>query len=294
MTIFIDAREGIPLPSATRVENLEAWTGADIMLSRLSLPCKTRALLMKHIESGAILIQLKIGEDLAGSVGDRLNESLARMRSVTLRTASHWLLFVGVLTCDNEGSANINGYRTHRNLSFATIDGAIVGWIARGGVYYALSRIGLLEGWCNAMVRRLGEYEAEQYKYIFGQQDMPDDLDTPLQIPVAVKDARRVLIGFRGLGPNLVNRIWSYCGDFKSALAFLTDPQSAGKLEDVGPKTIASIRRQCGLSESDGYIGWGRDAVDAPEPVAVVKRTQEQLAKDRADLFGKRKNGAHP
>ena len=291
MTVFIDSRERIPIDNAVRVEDLEAGTGADIMLSRLSMPCKTRALLEKHMDSGAILVQLKIGEDLAASVGDRLNDSLARMRSVTKRTASHWLLFIGVLGCDKEGSATINGYRSRGSLSFASIDGAIVGWMARGGVYYTLPHIGLLDAWVHAMERRLGEYDAHQYHYAFSQQDMPDDLDTPLQIPVRVTDARRVLIGFKGLGPETVNKVWSHCGDFKAALMFLTDPASAGVIEGIGAKTIASIRRQCGLSESDGYFGWERD-----EPIpqrfgnlTPVVRSAEQVAKDTADLFGKAK-----
>lgn len=303
MTVFIDYREDIPIANAVKVDGLEADTGADFMLSRLSVPCKTRSLLDRHIDGGAILCQLKIGEDLASSVGDRLNDSLARMRSITKRTASHFLLFIGTIGCNNEGSATINGHRTHRNISFATLDGACIGWIARGGVYYALPRIEMLDGWAHAMERRLGEYDANQYHYAFNQQDMPDDLDEPLQIPVAVRDSRRVLIGFRGLGPNLVNRVWDYCGgDFKACLAFLTDPMSAGKVQDVGVKTIASIRRQCGLSDADGYFGWDRDAVDTDEIIRSAgkqvdtllvksKRSAEQVAADTTLLFGN-KNGA--
>lgn len=292
--IFIDSREDIAISGTVRVDGLEAQTGADIMLSRLAIPCKTRALLDKHIESGAILVQLKIGEDLAGSIGDRLNDSLARMRSITKRTASHLLLFIGTLDCGKDGEARINGRKTHSAVSFASLDGAIVGWLARGGVYYSIPRLDMLDAWAHAMERRLAEYDAQVYKYAFNQQEMPDDLDTPLQIPVRVTDARRVLIGFRGLGPELVNRVWKYCGDFKSSLAFLTDPASAGKVEDVGVKTIASIRRQCGLTESDSYIGWGHDAVDAKIPkrftnLTPVPRTTETIAKDTADLFGKQK-----
>lgn len=293
MTVFIDSREDIKLTGASKVENLEQWSGADLMLSRLTMPCKTRALLDKHIDAGAILVQLKVGEDLAASVGDRLNDSLARMRSVTKRTASHWLLFIGVLGCDKEGSATINGYRSRGSLSFATIDGAIVGWMARGGVYYTLPRIEMLDAWCHAMERRLAAYDAHQYHYAFSQQDMPDDFDTPLQIPVRVTDARRVLIGFKGLGPETVNKVWKHCGDFKAALMFLTDPSSAGVIEGIGAKTIASIRRQCGLSESDGYFGWDRDT---PEPMSVKEiiaathriRTQAEIDRDTADLFGKK------
>lgn len=293
--IFVDSREDIPIANAVKVEGLEAQTGADFMVSRLSAPCKTKSLLMKHLNSGAVLCQLKITEDLAASVGDRLNDSLARMRSVTTRPACRMLLFIGALGMNSEGSATINGHRTRRNVSFATIEGAGIGWIARGGTMpFPLPRIEMLDGWAHAMERRLAEYAAEPVKHVFSQQEMPDELEGELQIPVRVKDSRRVLIGFRGLGPKLVNRVWEYCGhDFKACLAFLTDLSSVGKVEDISVKTICSIRAQCGLGEGDGYIGWSRDAVDAPETVAPKRvPNAATIAKDTQDLFGKKRNEA--
>jgi hypothetical protein len=256
MTIFVESRATeINLPNAKRVEGLEALTGADMMISRLTLPATTRALILKHLYESALLIQCKFGEDLAASVGDRLNDSLARMISMTRRTALHWLLFVGTLACDFDGIAFIDGHKTHVGMKFDTIDGAIVGWLARGGVYYSLSRKGLLAPWCEDMERRLGQYNAEQYKYILSKPEFPDDLpsvhDDALQIPIRVKDARRALIGFNGLGVELVNRLWEFCGDYKSVMQLLTDPDSAGKVEGIGKGTIASIRKQCGLQDGD-------------------------------------------
>lgn len=261
MTIFVESRASeITLPHATRVEHLEEWTGGDMLLSRLSMPCATQTLLRKHIEEGALIVQVKIGEDLAASVGDRLNESIARMRECTRRVAQHWLLYLGTLGCDGDGLALINGHLTHTKMEFKTVDGAIVGWIARGGVFYSLSRVGLLEQWVWDMERRLENYSQQQYKMVFGVPQFPDDLpsvhDDPLQIPIAVKDARRALIGFKGLGPELVNRVWEYCGDFKSAMMFLTDETNAGRIEGIGLKTIQSIRKQCGLGSDDGPLMW--------------------------------------
>ncbi len=298
MTIFVDARAGeIQIAGCTRVEGLEAWTGADLMVSRLTLPCKTKALLMKHIDEGAVLVQVKLGEDLPSSVGDRLVESIARMRECTRRIPQHMLLFVGVLGCDSEGSALINGHRTRLSLSYATVNTAIMDWMARGGMYYSIPNEAMLDAWARGFEANLNKYHTQAYRYALSTPDLPDDMpnpDEPLQIPVRVMDARRVLIGFRGLGPELVNRIWAYCGGFKESLAFLTDPQSVGKLEGIGPKTIASIRKQCGLTDSDSYIGWGHDAVDALIPqrfpeLTPVRRSAEAIAKDTLDIFGKQR-----
>lgn len=287
--IFVESKASeITLPKATRVEHLEEWSGGDLMISTLSVPCKTCALFQKHIDSGALIIQVKLGEDLAASVGDRLNDHIARMRECTRRVAQHWLLFIGVLTCDSENYALINGRKTHMGMKFDTVDGAIVGWIARGGVYYSLSRIGLLESWCEDMERRLGQYEAQQYKYVLHQTDFPDDMpnitNDPLQIPVAVKDARRALVGFKGLGVETVNKVWTHCGDFKSAMMFLTDVDNAGKIEGIGVKTIQSIRKQCGLDACDGAMVWETDTI-AVVKAALDKATQAK--QDMDDLFGK-------
>lgn len=293
MTIFVEARASeINIPNAKRVENLEAWSGADVMVSRLAMPCTTHALFKRHVLEGALLMQVKRGEDLAASAtNDRLVESIARMRECTRRIPQHWLVFVGTLGCNDEGSALINGHRTRLSLSYATIDGAICDWIARGGVYYNVPKESMLPMWVASMERRLAKYDAQAYRYALSTPDYPDELpnaDDPLQLPIRVRDARRVLVGFTGLGVETVNKVWEFCGhDFKSALAFLTDANSVGKLEGIGPKTIASIRRQCGLEEGDGYIGWGRDASDTAERPSDEKPSEEQLDKDMSDLFGK-------
>lgn len=293
--IFADSRASeINIPNAIRVDGLEGWTGADIVISRLAMPCKSKALLMRHVDEGAILAQIKLGEDLAASVGERLVDSIARMREVTRRIPQHWLVFVGSLGCNAEGSALINGHRTHQSVSYSTIEGALCNWIARGGVYHNVPREDMLTAWANGMDRRLGQFHAQAYKYALSTPDFPDDdpsiHDQALQLPVRVRDARRVLMGFEGLGVERVNRVWDYCGgDFKTCLAFLTDPASASKVEGIGAKIIASIRKQCGLAEGDGYIGWGRDAVD--EPVVTRTRTKAEVAADTQLLFPKH-NGA--
>lgn len=301
MTIFVESKASeINLPSAVRVANLELLTGADMMISPLKMPASTRQLIVKHLDSGAILLQLKYAEDLAASVGDRLNDSIARMRDVTLRTAQHWLVFIGTLGKDHEGSALINGHRTHRNVSFKTIDGAVVGWLARGGVWYALPRESMLEEWAGDMERRLGEYAAQQYKYVYNVKDFPDALpsiqDDPLQLPIRVRDGRVTILSLPGVGVELAERIWAYCGSLKASLNLLTDESSAGKVEGVGKGKIEKIRAYFGLEAGESL--WLRSEVDEISSKAIERlhklsdvERKKVVARDTAELFGNGKRG---
>lgn len=297
MSVFVDARATeINIPTAKRVANLESWSGADMMVSRLAMPCSTHALFMRHVSEGALLVQVKITSDLAASVGDRLNSSIARMRECTRRTAQHWLVFVGVITCDAEGSALIDGHRTYKNMSWVTLDGAICNWIARGGVYYPLSREGLLPHWAQSMERRLGQFEAQQVKYVYNVKDYPDDLaseaDRTLQLPVRVRDARVTLLSLPGLGVELVERVWAWCGpSLKVCLAFLTDVKNAGTVEGIGKAKIEKIREYFNLDAGEAL--WIRSDVEDISAHAVAemrsmtpaerKRTVER---DTEELFG--------
>ena len=73
---FLDPDSYISVP------NLEAMTGADIMVSPdIGLPNPSTELwIEKHIESGALLIQVKIAHDLTQSIeDDRMKNSLSKM-----------------------------------------------------------------------------------------------------------------------------------------------------------------------------------------------------------------------
>src|SRR3990172_3291441 len=119
MTIYIDPSElrevsnllkylsdvvYVPFP------NLEAQTGADLMISPDDLPHPFEDL-ETHILAGAKLIQIKFGQDIAASIiDDRLDEQLARMQALPTHWWQRILLFVGIFSCDiTKGMATING-----------------------------------------------------------------------------------------------------------------------------------------------------------------------------------------
>ena len=137
--------------------NLEALTGADVMLTPLNLPITGPALIKKHIGAGAIFVQLKFGRDLPGSLGERMKESLYRMKSAGARPCQCVLMYVGSLSCGKDGWAVINGRSRQRpKRKYSGIMTAIWHWIRRGGSYYPVTREGELAQVLKAMERDLG------------------------------------------------------------------------------------------------------------------------------------------
>lgn len=258
--VFVEANaREIDIPNARRTTNLEAWTGGDFLVSTLGIPILNKAILNTHLEANALIVQCKRGDDLASSVGDRLNDSLARMHGTNTVQAQRVLLFIGILTCNSDGKALINGRTTHNNSDYWTVQGSIEKWCDRGGVYRNISRESLLSEWCAKAEKRLREYDAHGYKYVYSAREYPDALpasDDALQLPVRVRDGRVTLLQLPGLGIELVERVWAYCGSLKTALNLLTDVGSAGEIEGIGVGKIKKIREYCGLVEGDAPLNW--------------------------------------
>jgi hypothetical protein len=120
--------------------NLESLTGADVMLTPLTLPITGAALVRKHTDAGAVFIQLKFGRDLPGSLGDRMKESLYRMRGTGAVASQCVLTYVGTLTCGKDGWAAINGRVSRPRRKYSAIMTAIWHWVLRGGVYYPVTK----------------------------------------------------------------------------------------------------------------------------------------------------------
>lgn len=118
--------------------DLEARTGADIMVSPTGLPKPINDnLLAMHIQQGAKLIQVKFGHDLVASIPDgRLTESLSRMLKSGAQAWQSLLLFVGHLGYDStQGIALIDGQIPFMDvpLTWRAVQGALLFWVERGG-----------------------------------------------------------------------------------------------------------------------------------------------------------------
>ena len=194
-----DATKFPAIEGETVVNGLEAMTGADALISPLDMPCTKLALIREHLDNnGAILIQVKIGLDLAASVGNRLAHSLIKMREVAPRQSQRVLLFAGTLACDADGKALIDGRRVDENVpgvNWAACQTSLEAWCERGGVVYQLSRANLLGHWLQAKEKRLKHYADNPREFFFPDKPelIENDADLasdPLQIPVKINDWR--------------------------------------------------------------------------------------------------------
>lgn len=250
MKIVIDPterREGSLLPLDIKAEifpGLEALTGADLMLCNASFPTTTETLILKHIEQGALLIQRKSGMDLVNSLGLRMADSLARMRSTKARQSQCILLIIGILTCDAAGRAVMDGRETSAN--YWAVQGAVSKWHDRGGVVEILSRAGLLQGYLESKTRHLEEYRVTPVKQYFPEPQSMHQSDNPLQLPQLVTDGRVTLASLPGIGAGRANQIWDACNqNLSEALCRLTT--EGAKIPGVGDVTLEKIREYMGL-----------------------------------------------
>ncbi len=233
--------------------NLEERTGADFMISPLQMPIGTDALLKKHIEEGALLIQRKHGRDLSASIRDgRLNSSLAKMHDWTHRPAQCVLLFTGFLTSSSGGKAVVSKQQT--SLPYWTVMGAIEKWKDRGGSYTQLSQPTLLEEWANRRMQHLKEYQVQGIREIWPTKPVVQAKNF-LQTLVPVSDARVLLATLPGIGEKTANLLWkAFNGNIINALCWLTMPHhkkypKSPKIKGIGHKTIENVRKYFQLDD---------------------------------------------
>lgn len=232
--IFIDASETRASSRLPEIEGaalsdcLESITGADVMVSLKKFPATNETLIRKHVESGAILIQLKFGSDLLSSITDeRVNIALARMieagtkhqyQRVILSCGLYLPDFAtgktlaGTVVAQSNGKVVIKWRGSEPEIdykSLATIRRRIS---MRGGTFLNLT--------CDEeVVPELRAMETD-LKFLASNRDKellhlpkfapdPPDPSDPLQTPREVKDARVVIAAFRGIGPKRTNDLWN-------------------------------------------------------------------------------------
>lgn len=239
MPIYVDSTE---LRSSSRLPDikgmcestiLEAVTGADIMISHLQMPATTETLILNHVRAGALLIQRKSGEDLVRSIGERINVSLAKMRSVGARQYQCILLSTGYFAPsfgDSDtwvGSLQQTGkgkpYITWRKVKwpYAALDSELRHFTMRGGVYIPLTCDEQIPGWVLAAEKDLVAFssDSQRVKEIWpSANSYPPDLpldDDPLQELRTVTDGRVVLAQFHGIGPAIATATWDTIREFR-------------------------------------------------------------------------------
>lgn len=230
MPIYIDSTEGrntsvLPdIPSAKVSTTLEMLTGADILISPLTMPCTTPSLVTKHIKAGAILVQRKSADDLVHSIGNRILFSLAKMRDtkacqwqcILLSTGffvpnfSSGTIWVGRLLQDNPGQPGIIWHNV--DWQYKALATELRRYAMRGGTYIPLTCDEEIPSWCRQAEEDLIKLKQDNIKELW-----PDAKDYPPDPPLAedvlqelrpVTDGRVVLSQFSGIGPVIANSIW--------------------------------------------------------------------------------------
>lgn len=250
-------------PHDMTLDWLEAKTGADLLVSASDeLPCSAWGHVLEHLARGALLVQVKLGHDLAGSVGDHLNSQLDRMK-VAPRSAQRVLLFCGQLAAGADGYALINGQRTADGKSYAACLGALYKWNRRGGRVEQLPNDDYIPAWCKMVLTHQRETDTKQVWPVREVWQEVDE-DSPLQLLVKVDDFRDTLRSLPGVDKVLANAIWDGCNhDPRLCISFVTDPSSASLVRGFGKKKIATIREYLRLAPNELWT--------------VVDRTDETL-----------------
>lgn len=226
-----ELRFGSRLPDALRqaakpCPGLEERTGADLLLSPLSMPHGNERLLRRHAEAG-ILVQRKTGGDLSASITDgRLSRSLAKMLEWTSRP---WLAFVGHL--DNRGGLGfIDGRET---LAYASMQGALDWWQVRGGYLSLLSDDAALVDWIGRWPAKLKAIEEHPEKVLYRKPDQSLVIDNKLGL----------LLALPGLGPERARALYEAArGSLARALVILTS-DSGAEVRGIGEGTKHAARK---------------------------------------------------
>lgn len=192
---------------------LEALTGADLMISPLNIPLAP-VLLPQHMDAGAVLVQIKRGADFTSSIGERMNTSIARMRSVCWRSSQCVLLFVGTIsrTADGETLMNDKPMRVIGNNvdPYRIVMGAISAWNMRGGTFEQVRDLDWFKVWVemkHKQVKQIAGGELVKMVYEEPPQMTLPKPDDPLQIPLVVDDWRNTLATFPGIGEKKVEAL---------------------------------------------------------------------------------------
>lgn len=273
--IIYDADEArhLVMPKAWKAhDELEAWTGADYLVSPLTLPYHSQTLLGKHLKAGGFLVQRKTGLDMVNSMADSGNlwDLLERMLRFCrqyhpgARPAQRVVLGLGMFYAQQDGSLRVNS-KTAKRANFWQLQGAIERVFERDCTYVAVSAgpEGLYK-WLRMKELHAQDNQAHPTKHtvlgpttMYDQVETVDAYDKPLQELVVVRDARRTLATFPGMGAQKVNAVWEFAQyNLARALTLVTDPllvKTPNRPVGVGLGLVQAWREWLGL-EPDEFL----------------------------------------
>lgn len=266
--MIIIQRDATKLPEiegASYSQVLEGFTGADCLLSNTGMPAESSMLIQEHLEGKAMLVQIKIGADLASSIIDgRLVESLCRMKESGASPQQRWLVPVGVYTeQDDTGLLLINGkrvmdYGIPQPLKYSAYETAISAWQLRGGCVFNPYNVAQLVKWITRRERWLIDHESDLTVNAIDRVQSIQIVDdnNPFQTVQRPSKGYEVLVHL--LGPKTADALWQRAGSLSMAMAYLTDPSptlsmglklGSGKVNEL--KLRQAFRALPGIIDAD-------------------------------------------
>lgn len=244
-------------------DSLEALTGADIMVTLDNLAPTTMRKVRYHLDEGAFLIQVKIGLDIVSSVGQRLHNSLCRMKELGAMNPQSILLNVGIVT-ERDEIAYVDGRESipARRGNYWSVTSAHDHWGDQGGIVRYLHRPAQIERWLRNKERDLRAYKTDFVKEAWPpKKTYPDDPGNILQVLVPVKDWRVTLRNAPklGLGPKKLNALqgeMAQAGEpdtLLTALMWLVS-EDKPKVAGIGKGIKQKVRDHLGLQPGQNLV----------------------------------------
>lgn len=218
--------------------------------------------IIKHILSGALLVQRKSGYDFVQSIGSRVNDAIARMCEISHHQYQRVILVTGSFS-KQDGFLVLNSKIT--NWTWESFIGSVTAIKYKGATVEFLPDDSCILDWIKLQESQLIKYKHEDTKWIVPQvyfpPDMPD-IDDPLQLMRPVRDCRLSMIHIPGWGIDKVNALYQYVmkalnltvgPTLMQMIHYATSWETADHVKGVGKTLIKNARSYVGLKEGE-YI----------------------------------------
>lgn len=258
--IWLDGREKISkkfMHSYKVSMTFEGYTGADVIITPLK-DFLSKESMQLHLDSGAIMIQVKHGRDLDSSVIDRrISESQLRMNTWQTHAYQCGLLITGKFEIIN-GYLFINGEKSR--LRANAYLGALNSWIFRGGVVYPAIEPEYMQAAIDLMAQKLfikdpiarslsskPRKKFKEVKIFTSGMGLREKAKLSRK-SIDEHDVRHLLVNIQGLTSGSIAKIWRRL-EVKNMSGFVDFVLNDNllKIKGIGPKTNSKIKKQLGF-----------------------------------------------
>jgi len=239
------------------VDGLEELTGADLMISPpgMMFPA-TDFLIKRHIQKGALLIQVKFDHDLVSSITDgRYKEAQLRMIECDAAPWQRILLFIGTVKFDEDINLIVNRTKSYVNkFKYPHFVKHRTLWSMRGGIFVQLPSAKHLPFWIIGNQLALVEAKENKQKICWPQlpvlyEEMREMSDNPsyierewyaAQILTRVNNLSVLYASLPGIGYKKAMDIYDQYPTFKKFQTALD--KGSIEIKGIGKKTIENIK----------------------------------------------------